>query len=268
MKKCSPTHANASWLMLAVFLAASGACDSNPARPSIQPPPPPPPVPGLVLAPFHISGVVTDADGRPLPNAKVVINRYTLISDGKAVTPVTWSETRTDVRGRYEMDIEAVRNPFRKPWLSNIVGFGFARIDTREYPDDFQFLTSATSTVVRNFRLNRFVQLAAADSATVTFLPDDSVCRDDFQETLCRYLRITAPADGTLTVDVAPLNGAATALVMLLDDTEVDIACPCGPRTVSYPVKAGVSVVAIGIPPGFLQTRSYAVTTAWRPDSK
>jgi hypothetical protein len=267
MTKSTGTRTLAAGLTLAVFLAGSGACDSNPAGPSILPPPTTSPAPGLVLAPFHVSGVVTDEDDRPLSNALVVINRYTLIKDGKAVTPVTWSETRTDAQGRYQMDIEAVRDAFHKPWLSNIVGFGFARVDTREYPDDFQFLTSATSTVVRNFRLNRFVQLAADDSATVTFRPDDSVCRDDFQATLCRTLRITVPADGTLTVNVAPLHGAATAYVSVLADT--DVACPCASATVSYPMKAGeVSLVAISIPPGFLQTRSYAVTTVFRSNTK
>lgn len=268
MTKSTRMRALAAGLTLAVFLAASGACDSNPTGPSNQPPPPPPPAPGLVLAPFHISGVVTDEDGRPLSNALVVINRYTLIRDGKAVTPVTWSETRTDDQGRYQMDIEAVRDAFHKRWLSNIVGFGFARVDTREYSDDFQFLTSATSTVVRNFRLNRFVQLAAGDSATVTFRPDDCVCRDDFQDTLCRYLRITAPVDGTLTVNVAPLNGAATAFVSVLDDIG-DPACPCASTTVSYPMRAGeTSLLAISIPPAFPQTRSYAVTTVFRPNTK
>jgi hypothetical protein len=258
---------------LVVFVTASGACDSNPVKPSVQATQTTTPAAaGAVLAPFHISGVVTNEDGQPLLNAEVVINRITALGDGKPdFTAVTWTETRTDAQGRYEMDIEAARNAYHAFWLTDIVAFGYAHTDTGEYANDTQFFTSATSTVVRNFRLNRFVQLAAGDSATVTFRPDDGVCAEsDFLRTLCRHVRISVPTDGTLTVSAAPLNGVtAPAFFIVVDDPLTGGACPCGPGSVTYPVLAGtVSLVAIGIPPVFSQPQSYAVTTVFRPGSK
>jgi len=272
----TPGRTCASGLILVALLAATGGCDGNPTTPSpvVAAPSVPAPTPAaLTVTPFHISGVVTNEDGQPQPNAQVVINRINAVRDGKLdrSAPVIWTETRTDAQGRYEMDIEAVRDPFHKPWLSSIVAWGYARVDSGVFPDeDFQYLTSTTSTVVRNFRLNRFVTVAAGASTTVTFLPDDSVCAwSDFQNTLCRYLRVTVPEDGTLTVSATPLHGVTTPVSFVVLEGEDLLIWQGGSGTMNYPVKAGAQIlIALNMPPGFSQARSYEITTSLHAGSQ
>jgi len=252
-------------LPLALVVAMSGACDRNPAAPSPDTPA------GPAVTPYHISGVVTDEGGQRLSNVEVLVNHYDhLGDDGKPGYPVKVTRARTDGSGQYEMDIQAVPFRIQRPWLQNIIGDGFARIDTREYPDDFQFVTASTSIVIKNFRLNRFVTLAAGESATTTFLPDDGVCAwSDFQNTLCRYMRVTVPGDGTLTVSAAPLQGVTVPVSFVVLEGDDQNPWQGGSGTMNYPVKAGVEfLVAMQVPPGFSQARSYAITTSFRADGK
>jgi hypothetical protein len=271
LKKSRRTGESASALTLVVVLAASGACNTNPAAPS---------TPGsgstvdVGLKLFHLSGVVTDEDGQPLPNAAVVINRYDGRRDGLPGYAVRWTETRTDAQGRYQMDFEALRNGYHSSWLTDIVAFGYAHVETGGHEKDLQFFASPTSSVVGDFRLDRRLRLAVDGSATVTFRPDDSICDGDASlnyEDLCRYVRIAVPSDGTLTVSALPSNGAATAPYLLVIDDPISESnsCPCGRGTVTYPVRAGSeSLVAINIPRASSQTRSYVVTTSFRPENK
>jgi len=191
MKKFRRIGASASVLALVVIIAASEACNKSPAAPSTAGP-----TPEVGLTLFHLSGVVTDEDGHPLPNAAVVINRYDRRLDGMPGYAVRWTETRTDAQGRYEMDFEALRNGYHASWLTNIVAFGYAHVEAGGHEKDLQFFASPTSTVVGNFRLDRSLRLAADGSATVTFRPDDSICDGDASlgyEDICRYVRIIVP---------------------------------------------------------------------------
>jgi hypothetical protein len=272
MKKSRRTGAGGFALTLVVILAASGACNSNPTAPTT--PSTPAATGGADLRLFHLSGVVTDEDGQPLPNAAVVINRYDVRLDGRPGYAVRWTETRTDGQGRYEMDFEALRNGYHSSWLQNVVAFGYAHVDTDGHEKDLQFFASSTSTVVGDFRLERRLRLAADGTATVTFRSDESICDGDASlnyEDLCRYVRITVPADGTLTVSASPSSGGATSpyLLVIEDPISGANACPCGRGTVSYPVRAGSeSLVAINIPRASSQPRSYAVTTSFRAANK
>ena len=126
------------------------------------------------LVPFHLSGVVTDEDGRPLAGAEVGINGVI----GVLLVRVTY--TSTDAEGRYEVDFNAIRNGYRGVvGLTDIVALGYARVGSGEHEKDLRFFTSSTSTVRGDFRLDRRVRLAPDDSSTVTFRPDDSVCDGD-----------------------------------------------------------------------------------------
>jgi hypothetical protein len=141
----------------------------------------------------------------------------------------------------------------------------------RYLENDVQFLTSSTSTVVRNFQIDRYVDIAAGDSATVTFRPDASLCVEWILSygPLCRYVGVAVPADGTLTVSAMPLSPAAAEVFLGLLNA-LDEPFPLEPgftgrTTVSYPVRAGtVQAVMLQIPSGFLTPQLYRVTTGLR----
>jgi len=265
MSKPSPRAYTVASLLV---IALTPACNRNLWAPSGQAggPPASSPAPQAVSS-FHISGVVNDEDGQVLPNIQVVINHYEHLEGGY---PVTVTRVRTDGTGRYELDIKAVPGSYAKKWIPNIIAWGYAHIDSGEFPNDFQFIGSSTPDIVKNFRLNRFIDLAPGDSATVTFLPDDGVCTwSDFLDTLCRYMRVTVPGEGILTVNAVPLPGVTTPVTFVVLETDDLLPWHGGAGTMNYPVKTGVEFqIAMTMPPGFSQARSYAVTTSFRPYSK
>ena len=249
-----------------LLVALTVACDRSPSAPSGQAKSTV--LPPLPAATFHVSGVVTDENGQPLADVPVQLSYFEHLDDLPAQRE---KHVRTDGAGRYEMDIQAIPNVWKKSWLQNIVGTGLAGDFALPYTKDFQFLTASGQTVVRNFRINRLVDLAAGDPATVTCRPDDSVSSwSDFYDTLSRYVRIAVPpGDGTLTVNAVPMSGTTVPATLVVLETDDLLIWHGGAGTMNYRVKAGVEfLVVITMTPGFSQPRSYALTTSFRADNK
>lgn len=259
-------------------MTMAAACDDAPPSP-VGPTPPaasaptaPAPAPAQpVAATFHVSGTVTNEEGQPIPDNLVVLNHFEHFDDrGQPMSLATITKVRTDGAGRYAVDIAAIPDLFRRPWLPQIIGDGYAKADTAEYSNDFQFVTSTGSTVVRNFRLNRILNPGVGDSASVTFLPDDGVCTwDDSYTTLCRYMRVTVPGEGILTVSAVPLSADTTPISFVVLETDDRLPWHGGAGTMNYPVKTGVEfLIALNMRAGFSQARPYTLTTSFHADHK
>jgi hypothetical protein len=250
------------------------ACEHTTA-PSVVPtkaattlaPPPPVRVSGPIVESFHMEGAVTNEDGQPLAGAEVVVNTCDKVTATGCGLPVKVTRATTDAGGHYAMDFQAVRGVYGAAFLTGVIGYGFASSGGDEFTDDAEWMATSTSEVTRNFRLARYLALGPGSKMTATFTPDTGRCSgeaDMFMNSVCRYLRVNVPDDGTVTVTVIPLNGITTTpLVVLMDNPYGS-----GSGTFSFSAKAGLWPVAIEIPPGLVGQQDYLVSVAFQPKSE
>jgi hypothetical protein len=214
---------------------------------------------------YHLSGTVTDDLGVPLPNVEVYLDSLVSAKSGS----YDHSTTRTNAAGDYTLDFNATPNLLAGSSpknLTNIVAFANVWDDTgRDHEGDFQYVTSATSSISRNFRLSRFKRITAGDSLAVTIAPGDPVCSNNAQdmhpwpdEWICQRVHVVAPADGNLVVTAAPADAGASPHVVNPEDPFTS-----GTGSISIAVKAGTEVVfCVELPFGAAAPRSFTVTTS------
>jgi hypothetical protein len=224
-----------------ILFGVGSACGGTtvPAAPGTAPTPMPTTTapscpPSLTCAPlaFELSGIATDDDGRPVPNANITVYPYVF---GTSVAP---AHGMTDGSGFYNVGFNAMRDA--------VGGIGGAAADKAGYEHDGRYLFDArTQDVVQNFHLYRIWRINPGMSVSVTVLPDDPFCGFD-DEWRCRTLRITAPADGVMKVEALPKGTAvvATGLELYVPCRACLLPRRCCSPSASIPVAVGEEVVA------------------------
>ena len=146
------------------------------------------------LIPFHISGVASDEDGRPVAGAMVTIRPFIV---GQSPPPIT---TTTDAGGSYRVEFEGMKDAVGG------VGSALAELPGRER--HWRYLgPNFSQEIVHNFHLYRIRRIRPGELVTVVVRPDDTACGLD-DEWVCRTVRVTAPQDGTLKVTLVSHNAS------------------------------------------------------------
>ena len=243
-------HGRPLFILLAIALAA---CDAGaPTEPSavtrptavMQPSPAPPALPPAQA--FSITGVVTGDGGAPMPGAVVTMAHW---EAGR----VNFPSVATDATGAYAITFSA--NPLGSGFVARaqVVAAGY-----EEYWRSLMAVPSGT-TVVQNFRLYRIVSMTAGDSMPLSVPPDIGDCRGWVAE-VCAIVRVVAPRDGNLRIEVLPSSGSAAP--------PVEVCCVNGdeqggnPMTVPVAAEFGLEL-RIGMPRGLTTTQSFLVKTSY-----
>jgi hypothetical protein len=178
--------------------------------------------PASNLATFHVTGVVSEDDGRPVTGAKVtILNR-----------PASGT---TDASGVYRIDFETTRP-------TNAAGLvGWVRADSAGHDPSYNalFPTAGSQDVSQNIHVYRITQITAGQSILLTVAPGDTSCGDS-DEFVCRAVHIVAPTDGLMTLEGVPTPSAANAGLEILGPA---YQC-CSLTASSVRVVAGTEVVA------------------------
>ena len=212
--------------VLLLVISAFGCGSSGPAGPSAPvPSPSPAPASGPTprpTTPIVLTGRVTDFDtAAPISGALVSINgRYA---------------ASTDNSGNYAVN-----------GVLDAGGTGdFTYVSANNYTSDYRYIRGTTQDV----RLHRLQRITAGDSTTVTIAPDDSLCVNNFQDTLglgpdyvCRSIRVVAPVEGLITTEAFSSQGAHPPLEV----ETVGVQPCCSERMgnpISIQVKGGTEIV-------------------------
>jgi hypothetical protein len=254
MKKTSRLRACVSGLTLVVLLAASGACDKNPAAPSAPSQPPASPVTPTLVS-WELTGVATGDDGRPISNGSVRVNF------GKCCF-----EAMTDETGRYHVGFDAKPGGYSRGYATALVN-----IISDGYEVDYRWFRPANNdphqTLDLHPRLIRWIN--AGESASVTVADDGVPCVNNVRDMpnysvhyVCRTVRLLVPADGVLTAEAV---SASTGVHPLIEMEGPDIldCCYLG-NPLSMTVAAGMVVkVTVEILEGS-PSQTFTLTTTIR----
>jgi carbohydrate binding protein with CBM6 domain len=200
-------------------------------------PVPDPIVPGQ-LNPIVLSGFVRDQAGMPIADARVVFRYCSTLCNAEAVL-------HTDGAGHYELSFDAVPDGY-------FGALAWARLDKdffTRYEHDSRFITVATQHANYDFVL-RDIEWLTADGATdVTVDPNDPVCINNAQDpsfgsnAVCHPLRVIAPSDGTLRIEMVPTGPVTGAIGLEIETLGGDWIHCCEASGVYYvPVTAGEQV--------------------------
>lgn len=149
-------------------------------------------------SPFHLTGIATDDDGRPVASATVTLTH----EDGTGL-PVSSLSSVTDGAGFYHFDFDA------RPYLE-LPPFIIASVRA-ESPVHERFVTaihipgSGGQNVSQNLHLYRITRITAGESTVVTVVPGDTNCGFS-DELTCRTVRVVVPTDGLLTLSCPGLK--------------------------------------------------------------
>jgi hypothetical protein len=148
---------------------------------------------------MHLTGTVTDADGRPVPDA--MVKAFPFIP-GVRLEPLIMT---TGATGRYEFTFEN--------GASQTMGGG-AIASKSGYEDEHHYVVPAANAV-QNFRLYPITKVTPGTTLRVTVQPDDGFCGFS-DEWRCRKFRIVSPAGGTLTLTATADGGDASGYLEVL----------------------------------------------------
>ncbi len=192
---------------------------------------------------FTLTGQVTDsATSAPISGATVSINgRYTTV---------------TDSLGHYSA----------AGFLDAGGNLDYTYVVADNYAGDFRYIR-ATSQNVHLYRIKR---ITAGDSTVVTVAPDDTLCVNNFQDTLglgpdyvCRSVRVVAPSDGVVTLAAISTEGGAHPP---LEVETVGVSPCCAERMgnpTSIQVTAGTEVIVnVEMISGSTTSQSFTLTTS------
>jgi len=148
---------------------------------------------------MHLTGTVTDADGRPVSDAMVKAFPFV---PGVPLEPLIMT---TGATGRYEFTFEN--------GASQTMGGG-AIASKSGYEDEHHYVVPAANAV-QNFRLYPITKVAPGTTLRVTVQPDDGFCGFS-DEWRCRKFRVVSPASGTLTLTATADGGDASGYLEVL----------------------------------------------------
>jgi hypothetical protein len=121
-----------------------------------------------------------------------------------------------------------------------------------------------SSSLVENFRLRGIQLITAGDSLVLSIAPDDGECSNDAFDGPCRIVRVAAPADGTMTVEVLSTQPGAAP-------PQVGVCCVSGNERygdpVTLPVTARTAYYEVQIVPtqSITTTQSVRLKTSFAP---
>jgi len=231
-----------------VLLIFAAACHGTPTSPSRSP----------ALAargePFEVTGVVNDDAGRPLQAIPVTMRHWLggLIQSPAALT---------DATGAYKIAFTA------NPWNEGSSGSAAARAELIADGYEWYYRTIYVTgpQLVENFRLHPLQRIAPGESVVFQMAPDDGLCVTELSWTLatvCRTARVTAQANGSMTVEAISQGDAGRPLVSVCCVSGSDR----GGNPVTLPVTAATEfTVEVGLNGGFTTTQSVMVKTSFDP---
>src|SRR5688572_27246248 len=207
--------------------------------------------PGNPETTYRVSGVITDESGAPIPLATVVVDQGPHPTD--ADSKDRWVTRSTSHDGRFEL----ILNPDRWQAGSKPSGLLRAWTENDEFRGYTQRLDWQGTNTVRNIRLRRIRTIDAGQSIDISVEADSPLCESGelSLETVCEWVRVRYPRNGTLTVEARSEAGA----VPIVRNWFV-----AGVGTVSFPVSTGRSAcaeVAIVLPVGS-PPRKFSVSTS------
>jgi len=218
-----------------------------PSTPLLAEQRPPSPVEQLTM-----TGVVVDDDGGAIPSA--TLTRWFGFYEQQKVS--------TDGSGKYQLQFSASRgSESGPPGAQDAVAF--VTLEAPGYGLMSQYILAPANEFVHNFRMHRIQRIVAGTSAEITVAPDDSVCGWDWspgRETVCRFLEISVPASGTLTVEVVPLDGfSKVARVEVWNELQ---GVQANPASLSASAES-YTHVTVAVDWGATQNQSFSIRTSW-----
>jgi len=236
-------------LLATVLTACDSGTPTNPTaltKPSAvaQPAPAPAPPPGQT---FSVSGVVTNERGDPMTGAVVTMAHW----EGGHVN---FPSVSTGPTGGYALSFTA--NPLGNGFVAR------AQVVAEGYEQYWRSLMGVPSgtTVVQDFRLYRITRMTAGDSIPLSVPPDIGDCRGWISE-VCAVVRVAAPKDGNLRIEVIPSAGTGAM-------PPAEVCCVNGDEQIGNPMTVPVTSqygleLRIGMPRGLTTTQSFVVKTAY-----
>jgi hypothetical protein len=203
---------------------------------------------------FDMTGVVTDAEGRPVSGAKVIVWR-----DYDHLSSVV-----TDTAGRYKVNFSGAPGSNHVPNADppgTQDAVAFLEIEAPGYERLAHYILGTAEHLVQNVRLHRRQRIAAGESAVLSIGPDDTVCAVDawpWRGLKCGIVHVVAQTSGRMTVEAVPTQhggNAPTLEVYSHSDRSSGYGNP-----VSIPVTAGIEyIVDVAVP--WDTSQSFALNT-------
>ena len=220
------------------------------------------PAPDLIIPgqvnPMLLSGFVRDQSGTPVSGARIIF-RYCASTLCNNLPLVLF----TDDAGHYEARFDAV------PGYDGSIGWAWVEKDVWfGYEVDNRFVRVTTRHATYNFILREIEWIPAEGSTDVTVSVNDPLCFNDAQDpsfgsrTICHPVRVLAPSDGTLRIEMVP-TGPLTAAIGLEIDVSGKGSVHCCEASGSHDiaVRAGEQVfVSPQVGPG--ETQSFRIFTS------
>ncbi len=248
-------------------VATGSGTPTAPASPTS--PAPPPSSPSATR--FHVTGVVTDENGLPLPGARVEVgyNRPAgdVFSDPPSFCPTPlgcWFVVKTDAVGRYDVVFDAGPSTRigQTGSAGNITALGGGW-------HDYQILPWGQSEIVQNLRVKRLRSIGIGGGTTVTISPDSSLCTD--LEDLfalsyrCETVEVSVGAVGTVVVEARAESGGVVPTMFWATSGNYDgFPERSGPGTLTMRVRPGQVTILVGLPAGSFASERFNVSARWR----
>jgi hypothetical protein len=203
------------------------------------------------LANYRVSGVVTDEGGSPIPLASVVVDQGPSLAAANAEN--RWVTASTSHDGRFELVLNTDQ------WHNGPNRFGLLRAWTEndEFRGNTHRLDWQGTNTVKHVRLRRIRMIEAGQSIEVAVEQDSPLCESGglSLETICEWVRVRYPRDGTLTVEAHGESGNVPTVRSWL---------VAGRGIVSFPVsidRSDCAEIAIAIPVGSPPQRFWVSTS-------
>ena len=168
---------------------------------------------------MHLTGTVTDADGRPVSDA--MVKAFPFIPS----VPLEPLMMTTGATGRFEFTFENA--------AGQTMGGG-AIASKPGYEDEHHYVVPAANAV-QNFRLYPITRVTPGTTLRVTVQPDEGFCGFS-DEWRCRKFRVVSPASGTLTLTATADGGDNSGYLEILRPYR------CCQAPISIPVEANEEI--------------------------
>jgi hypothetical protein len=207
----------------AALLVATGCGSDTPRTPTApEAPRTTTSVPAPPSASLRLTGVVTDDEGRSVSGASVTVHP----SGGNVVS------TTTDMTGAYTVEFDTRANA--------VFSTGFLVVSQPGYEQYSRYLNlAANGQIAQNLHLHRLTRIAAGAVTSIVVAPADSSCGLS-DEWVCRTVRVTTAAPGTLTLTLA--SDPPTRQVRFCV-SEASVPFQCDPSSLAFRVSAGAEVI-------------------------
>ena len=199
-------------------------------------PVPDPVTPGQINS-VVLSGFVRDQSGTPIPGARIVLLYCATVCNESL-------DLSTDETGRYVASFDAIPDGY-----AGALAWAWVEKDFfSRYELDSRFVRVTTRRATFDFVLREIEWISAEDSTNVTVTANDPLCFNDAQDPsfgsdmVCHPLRVLAPRNGTLRIEMVPTGPVNAAIGLEIGTSGGSFHC-CEASGVYYvPVSAGAQV--------------------------